>query len=768
MRNLFYWSNSDKLQSMKTRAKAFFTFLIFLIGMSVFISWNYAAATSMENAVYSGVIFIDGAVQLQVVIDPPLGMPGDSLNLQVSANNKDNITHTPNILIQLPSHLSLQSNILPAGATHNFQTNSLTWRPVLAANGGVQQFVLPLRVDTIDITNPEQIITAVLNVNNADQQAGTSIWIGLPPQIDSIVLPEQISVGLPVQLRGITSGPGPIAQSWSLGDGRQVNVNNPVVVFPAVGVYELGLEVSNAVGSSFVTHQITVVPHPASQFKVDDVTLGLGQPVTFINESGGQQPLSYNWDFGDGAVSSELNPVHQYQTPGVYNVRLIVENEYGRSEAFWPVTVGQPPLADMQIGDLVKAGQPLLGQAVGDESVTEFLWDMGDGSSETGAQITHVYHNTGDFYVNLTAVNDFGVTQLGRWVHVDPGALSVYLPIVMKAAESSPEGSADGDPFALALDPVELDAPFVMQPMELPAGTSQAEALLIYINEARRQFNLSPLKYVYELSVAAQKHTTDMSVYHYTGHTGSDGSFPAERLLWNGYTGAYAGEATAWGFEHAYQAVEFWINSPAHRRIILNQWATDVGVAFTTDYSAPNVWYWTAEFGNGFGEVTSPLLRVQTPGTGLEVLNTDLVTYSWNWPMPLAPGEQFGVYVTDEDGNETSLGVMDAPTHGTLYRFQGAFIDAVERSGLFEWVVRLESNGANRLESESRGMTVYWNPDLPTPTPEFEADIETVTPTATAVFTPTPMRMHPTVTPRPTEPPPPVLVTATAVPTSAP
>ncbi len=725
-------------------------------------------ATSADNTVYSGVISIDSFVQLQVVIDPPLGMPGDTLNLQVSAKNNDNITHTPHISIQLPSHISVQSNVLPAGATRHFQTNTLTWRPVLSANGGAQQFVLPLRVDTIDVTNPEQMITAVLDVNHFDQQAETAIWIGLPPQIDTIVLPEPIAVGLPVQLRGITSGSDPIAQSWSLGDDRQVNVNNPVVVFPAVGVYELGLEASNAVGSSFASQQITVVPHPASQFTIDDDTPGLGQPVTFTNESGGQPPLSYTWDFGDGHVSSELNPVHQYQTPGVYDVRLVVENEYGHSETFWPVTVGQPPLVDMQLGDPVPVGQPLPGQAFGDESITEFLWDMGDGSSETGAQIAHIYRRSGDFYVSLTAVNDFGTTQIGRWIHVDPGALSLYLPIVMSPANSPPEGTANGDPFALTLDPVELEAPFVMQPMELPAATSKAEALLIYINEARRQFNLSPLNYVYELSVAAQKHTTDMSVYHYTGHTGSDGSFPAERLLWNGYAGAYAGEATAWGFEHAYQAVEFWVNSPDHRRIILNQWATDVGVAFTQDYTAPNVWYWTSEFGNSFGEVTSPLLRVQTPAPDLEVLNTDLVTYSWNWPMPLASGEQFGVYVIDEDGQETALGVLAAPTHGTLYRFQGAFIDATERTGLFEWVIRLENNGASVLESDPRPMSVSWNPDLPTPTPELEATIETVLPTATAVATPTPVRMHPTVTPRPTNPPPPVLVTATPVPTTEP
>ena len=760
---LFCWSNSDKLHPMRPRVSVLLTFIIFLTGSIFFASWNYAAANTKQTAVYPGIIYIDGVVQLQVVIDPPIGKPGDSLNLRVSARNQDITTFTPLITIQLPSQLNLPSNILPAGATRNFQTNELTWRPVLPANGGSQQFVLPLRVDTIDITNPEQMITAVLDVNNTNNQASTAVWLGLPPQVDEIITPAQVSVGLPIQLRAAISGPGPISQSWLLGDGRQVDVNDPVVVFPAVGVYELGLEAKNMVGSTTASRQLTVVPHPAAQFKMDDTSPGLGQIVTFINESGGQQPLTYYWDFGDGTTTADLDPTHQYQTPGEYNVRLIVENEYGRSEAVWPLAVGQPPLADMQITEFMAAGQPLIGQAYGDETVTQFVWDMGDGKAETGDQIAHTYTRQGDYYVSLTAVNDYGSTQVGRWVRVEGGFQAVYLPLLLNAPATQ-EGAADADPFAIVLDPVDLSEPFVLQPMALPAGTSQPEALLIYINEARRQFNLSPVKYVYELSVAAQNHTADMGAYQFTSHSGSDGSYPAERLLWHRYQGAYADEATAWGFEHVYQAVEFWVNSPDHRRIILNQWATDVGVAFTTDFNAPNVWYWTAEFGNAFGQTASPLLRVQSPASEMELLNTDLVTYSWNWPMPLEPGQQFGVFVADEAGRETSLGVLYAPAHGTLYRFQGAMIDAVDTTGLFSWVVRLRSGNISVVESEPRRLSVLLDPDLPTPTPELQPTaVITGTLEPTAVFTPTRQRMYPTITPRPTELPPPILVTATPI-----
>ncbi len=78
------------------------------------------------------------------------------------------------------------------------------------------------------------------------------------------------------------------------------------------------------------------------------------------------------------------------------------------------------------------------------------------------------------------------------------------------------------------------------------------------------------------------------------------------------------------------------------------------------------------------------------------------MTYSWNWPIPLEPGQQFTVYVIDESGQETALGTLNTPAHGTLYRFQGSFLDTLETTGLFDWVVRLESGNVNLWESESR------------------------------------------------------------------
>jgi PKD repeat protein len=49
--------------------------------------------------------------------------------------------------------------------------------------------------------------------------------------------------------------------------------------------------------------------------------------VTFTNESIVPEPAgtpTYYWNFGDGSSSSEENPTHSFQTPGVYSVKLVV------------------------------------------------------------------------------------------------------------------------------------------------------------------------------------------------------------------------------------------------------------------------------------------------------------------------------------------------------------------------------------------------------------------------------------------------------------
>jgi PKD repeat protein len=49
-----------------------------------------------------------------------------------------------------------------------------------------------------------------------------------------------------------------------------------------------------------------------------------GNIVNFTNTSTGA--ISYDWDFGDGDTSSQINPSHTYNANGTYSIRLIATN----------------------------------------------------------------------------------------------------------------------------------------------------------------------------------------------------------------------------------------------------------------------------------------------------------------------------------------------------------------------------------------------------------------------------------------------------------
>ena len=59
----------------------------------------------------------------------------------------------------------------------------------------------------------------------------------------------------------------------------------------------------------------------------------VGQPVAFINQTTGADPVTYLWDFGDGSASQARDPVHIYSQTGVFTVTLTAANDLGTDRA---------------------------------------------------------------------------------------------------------------------------------------------------------------------------------------------------------------------------------------------------------------------------------------------------------------------------------------------------------------------------------------------------------------------------------------------------
>ncbi|MCB9184694.1 MAG: PKD domain-containing protein [Flavobacteriales bacterium] len=84
---------------------------------------------------------------------------------------------------------------------------------------------------------------------------------------------------------------------------------------------------------------------PAAGFTYNQ--LGCGTTVTFTDTSL-NLPSGWAWDFGDGMISTDQDPVHVYSTSGTYTVTLISNNQNGQDTAYADVTIDlnwQAPIA---------------------------------------------------------------------------------------------------------------------------------------------------------------------------------------------------------------------------------------------------------------------------------------------------------------------------------------------------------------------------------------------------------------------------------------
>ncbi len=534
-----------------------------------------------------------GVVNLQMQIEPAVVRPGESVTLRITAQNRGLINELPIVDVVYPANLSSQLTKLPTSTTFNFKQHNFRWQPVIPA-GETRIFEMPLRVDTAIVAQPIQSIVAT---SVAGKRLSAEFWTGTLPSVD-ILSVDEVSVGQPLQVRADIEGAGPFAQKWDLGDGRTFRADNPPISFATAGDHLLTLEVENPLGTVFARKSITVVPEPIALYSLDDPTPSVNQPIKFINQSGGEPPLTYRWEFSDGKTAFVREPLHHFTETGQHTITLTVENAHGISKTDMLVTVGEPPELGMSLPNEAEVGEQVIARALGEESIDSFTWQMGNGQRVVGDAISFVYTRPGLYTVTVSAENDFGITTLAQPVQVAPGILSHYLPVVFSqydaayASQMAAEAEADIPDFLRDFTPIDL--------MEnvAPLDSTQEERLLWYINKAREAVELPPLEHVAVLSIAAKRHTNDMAFNRFWGHTGSDGTHPVERQEAAGYVGGYGGEATAWGFEFPSRAVQFWLDSPSHRPLILNPLVDQVGVAFTYDDTAPSVYYWTAEFGS--------------------------------------------------------------------------------------------------------------------------------------------------------------------------
>jgi PKD repeat protein len=218
-----------------------------------------------------------------------------------------------------------------------------------------------------------------------------------------------------------TSSATILSLSWKFGDtGTGSSTDNAIATSPSTGdlthIYATAgtytatlVAAANGCTSIPFALPVTVYPVPVNAF-----TFGAaceGQAVSFSNTSAisDASTLTYLWDFtGVGPTNSAVNPAYTYTAGGTYTASLTTISIHSCKDSIaHTVIIGQDPVVTFNPANACVHSVVSLVNTTPGSSLT-YLWNYGDGHTDTLQNGAHQYLLPGTYNVALTVTNAGG------------------------------------------------------------------------------------------------------------------------------------------------------------------------------------------------------------------------------------------------------------------------------------------------------------------------------------------------------------------------
>lgn len=201
---------------------------------------------------------------------------------------------------------------------------------------------------------------------------------------------------------------------WNFGDGTKSTKNEAEKEYTQAGNYKITLQVTDSTGCTLTKESEKVIHALKPQVRFTGDTFACaGYQVRFTNFT--PNASGFLWSFGDGETSTQKNPFHIYKNNGCYTVSLtafgdgcdstVVLQDFVRIDTlhvdFEIVSASAVPVPPFLFSFKNKTASNHL----------KYLWDFGDGSTDTSAEPVHVYDTPGNFTVRLVAYSKTGCTN---------------------------------------------------------------------------------------------------------------------------------------------------------------------------------------------------------------------------------------------------------------------------------------------------------------------------------------------------------------------
>jgi len=300
-----------------------------------------------------------------------------------------------------------------------------------------------VRLTVTDNDGATNSIAKSITVSNVWPKAAFSFSPGRPTTRDTIRFTDQ----------SVDPDGTIISWKWDFGDGNVSTEQNPIYKYSRAGTYKVTLTVTDDQGAKdSVSRKITVElgAGPSASFVFSPEEPRVGETIQFKDQSSHPNGviISWHWDFGDGSISREKDPTHEYLQAGTYKVTLTVTDDQGVMDSFSrkvevkPRQPRKPPRAMFTFSpERPRVGEPVQfsdNSTDEDGIIVSWFWDFGDGSPvSTERNPTHQYEEAGTFTVELKVVDDDGlIGRLSKEIVVTPCAIGFeFSPLRPKAGE---------------------------------------------------------------------------------------------------------------------------------------------------------------------------------------------------------------------------------------------------------------------------------------------------------------------------------------------
>ena len=215
-----------------------------------------------------------------------------------------------------------------------------------------------------------------------------------------------------------------VSREWEFGDGGTSTERNPTHTYAAAGRYEVRLVVTDDDGAQDDRTRTAEPEAPApppepndpphAEFDVACEALRCDFSDRSDDEDG--NVVSWAWDFGDGATSTERSPTHTYAAPGRYDVVLVVTDDDGATHSRTKRAEPKAPEPNHAPRPEFEVHCDHLACTFEDESkdddgtIVRWQWDFDDGAGSGDPNPEHTYAAPGHYDVTLTVTDDDGAT----------------------------------------------------------------------------------------------------------------------------------------------------------------------------------------------------------------------------------------------------------------------------------------------------------------------------------------------------------------------